>query len=109
MNSAASRHPLTPPIPDTGSPVRIARDLLYQIQCDRLHRRPAVAAMRRKPAHVRARRERVQIDPRNRVDGVDGGQPSAPRVCSARNHADIGDVRVSLTSTGVRAPPSPIR
>ena len=106
MNSAASRHPDTPPIPEIGScDLRVGRDLLHHVQRDRLHRRTAVAAVRRFAAHVRPRRQRIEIDARDRIDRVDRGQrvraaALAPRAPTVRMSVMFG---VSFTSTGVRA------
>ena len=71
----------------------IGGDLLDQVQGDGLHRRAAIAAVRRAAAHVGARRERVEIDAGDGIDGVDGGEGvGAAAAGGARHGADVGDV-----------------
>jgi hypothetical protein len=63
MNSAASRQPRRRDTDNRQSNLRIARQLLDHVERDRLHRRPAVAPMRRPPVDLRPRNQRVEIDP----------------------------------------------
>ena len=71
--------------------------LLHHVQRDGLDRRPAITAVRGLSAHVRTRRERVQIDPGDRIDGVDGREPvRAAALGRARHHADVGDIGCEL-------------
>ena len=66
MNSAASRQVAMPPMPEIGMPgvSRIAGDLRHHVQRDRLHRRPAIAAMGALAVDRRRRRHQIQIDRR---------------------------------------------
>ncbi len=80
---------------------RIAGDLIHHVQRNRLHRRTAIAAVRRFSPHRRSRRECVKIDAGDRVDGVDQrDRISAATRGSTRNVANIRNVRRELDDHG---------
>ena len=70
--------------------IRIRLHLLNHIERDRLDGRPAVSAVRGLTVHVGPRNERVEIDSRDGVDGVDRGESvGAAALCCARNGANV--------------------
>src|ERR1039457_1982663 len=82
VNSAASRQPEMPPMPEMGrptsadagagpAPLRVGSDLLDQVQGDGFDGRAAIPAMRGEAAHVGAWREGVEINAGDGVDGID--------------------------------------
>ncbi len=91
MNSAASRH--VDDAADAGERQRglgIGHDLLHHVQRDGLHRGAAVAAVGAFAVDIGARRERIEIDAGDGVDGVDGGQAiGAAALGRARHGANV--------------------
>ena len=86
MNSTASRQLAMPPMPLMGMPnPGVRASPADHVQRDGLHRRAAVAAVRRQVANARLEREAVDVDADDALDGVDernavraaalGGQP----------------------------------
>src|SRR5260370_30382303 len=71
--------------------------LLDHIQRDWLYRRTAVATMRTLAVDVRTWLERVEIDTRNRVNGIDGRKRiGASTLGGPGRYANVGDVRSQL-------------
>src|SRR5260370_38114472 len=71
--------------------------LLDHIQRDWLYRRTAVATMRTLTVDVRTWLERVEIDTRNRGNGIDGRKRiGASTLGGPGRYANVGDVRSQL-------------
>ncbi len=71
----------------------IGHDLLHHVQRDGLDRGAAVAAVGAFAVDVGARREGVEIDAGDGVDGVDGGEAVGAAALGRAGHgADVGDV-----------------
>src|ERR1035441_1294512 len=78
---------------DGDADFRVGSDLLHQVESDRLDGGPAISAMRGKAADIGARRQRIEIDAGNGLDGVGGGKGvSSAAAGGAGGHADVGDV-----------------
>src|ERR1035438_2372814 len=79
---------------DGDADLRVRGDLLHEVEGDGLDGRPAISAVRREPADIGARRERIEIDTGDGVDGVDGGKGvGSARARGAGSQADVGDIR----------------
>ncbi len=105
MYSAASFHVSMPPMPEIGTRdvAPFARDVGHHVERDRLHHRPAHAAMRPLAAHMRPGRHGVEVDAHHRVDGVDEVTASAPPFTAASaGRRMLETFGVSFTITGMR-------
>ncbi len=80
------------------APYRVARDLGHHAQRDRLHRRPAIAAMRALAVHHRRRRHQVEIDTEmiDMMVLISETASAPPRMRRARRLQNVGDVRRQL-------------
>src|ERR1019366_5917050 len=79
----------------------VGSDLLDQVQGDGFDGRAAIPAVRGTAAHVGTRRQGIEIDAGDGVDGIDGGgRVGTAAAGGARHRADVGDVGGELDDHG---------